>query len=94
MAVIDALESPVEEFHTLGQKYGTKAIYRTADVTKEDSLTSAFEGAVGDLGPFHGCVTAAGIALDKPFSQHKWDESHRVLMVRQHRSRIVAFRKC
>jgi NAD(P)-dependent dehydrogenase (short-subunit alcohol dehydrogenase family) len=81
VAVIDALPEPVDEFHQLGQKYGTKATFQTADVTKEDSLTSAFEAAVSELGEFHGCVPAAGIALDKPLADHQWAESQRVLMV-------------
>ncbi|KAK3715522.1 hypothetical protein LTR37_007010 [Vermiconidia calcicola] len=81
VAVIDALPEPVEEFHTLEKKYGTKAFYQTADVTKENSLGSAFKDAESELGEFHGCVPAAGIALDKPLADHKWDESLRVLMV-------------
>jgi sorbose reductase len=81
VAVIDALPEPVEEFHSLKDKYGTEATFRTADVTKEDSLNKAFEDAVSKHGSFQGCVPAAGIALDKPIGEHTWAESQRVLMV-------------
>jgi len=81
VAVIDALPEPVEEFHTLEKKFGIKATFQNADVTSENSLTSAVESAVSKHGEFHGCVPAAGIALDKPLAQHTWAESQRVLMV-------------
>ena len=46
IAIIDALPEPVEEFHTLEQKYGIKAFFSKADVTQEDSLGSAVEDAI------------------------------------------------
>ncbi|KAK5172695.1 uncharacterized protein LTR77_002815 [Saxophila tyrrhenica] len=81
VAVIDALPEPIEEFHTLEKKYGTKTTFQQADVTSEESLGSAVQDAVSAFGEFHGCVPAAGIALDKPLAQHTWAESQRVLMV-------------
>jgi sorbose reductase len=81
VAVIDALSEPVEEFHTLGDKFGTKTFYQKADVTDQQSLESAFSSAVKSIGPLQGCVPAAGIALDKPLADHGWDESLKVLMV-------------
>ena len=81
VAVIDALPEPVEEFHTLGEKYGIRTSYQSADVTQEQSLNSAFTDSVSKAGPFHGCVPAAGITLDKPIGDHTWAESQRVLMV-------------
>lgn len=81
VAVIDSLPSPIDEFNTLEQKYGTKAFFNNADVTKEDSLTSAVGDAVSKLGEIHGCVPAAGIALDKPLAKHTWAESQKVLAV-------------
>ena len=81
VAVIDALPEPVEEFYSLESKYGVKAFYLKADVTQQQSLESAFSEAVKQNGPFQGCVPAAGIALDKPITDHAWDESQRILMV-------------
>ena len=81
VAVIDALPEPVEEFHTLETKYGTKTFYQSADVTQRQSLESAFSEAAKVIGPFQGCIPAAGIALDKPIADHMWAESQRVLMV-------------
>lgn len=81
VAVIDALSKPVDEFHTLRKNYGTKTFYQSADVTDQKSLESAFLNAAKEIGTFQGCVPAAGIALDKPFADHSWDESLKVLMV-------------
>jgi len=38
-------------------------------------------------------VTCAGIALDKPFLEHTWDESRRILdiNVRRHTSKLTKF---
>lgn len=46
VAIIDALEKPVEEFHTLADRYGIKASYHRADITDQRSLESAFDDAV------------------------------------------------
>lgn len=81
VAVIDALPEPVDEFNALQKDYGVSTSYRQADVTKKDSLEAAFNESVEKLGPFQGCVPAAGIALDKPLIDHAWDDSLRVLMV-------------
>jgi len=49
-----------------------------ADVTQEKSLTDAFDKATKALGTIDGCVTAAGISLDKPFENQTWEEVARV----------------
>lgn len=81
VAVLDALPEPVDEFHTLGSKHGVKAFYERADVTQQASLEPAFDSILQQAGSIQGCVTAAGIALDKPFLEHQWEECHRVLNV-------------
>lgn len=81
VAVLDALPEPVDEFGTLGERYGVQAFYARADVTQQTSLEEAFDSVVAQAGPIQGCVTAAGIALDKPFADHHWDEAQRVLNV-------------
>jgi sorbose reductase len=81
IAILDHLPEPVNEFNSLKSKYGVKASYTRADVTKQDSLEQGFKAAVAAIGPFHGCVTAAGIAVDKPFTTQTWDEAAQVLAV-------------
>ncbi|KGO38871.1 Glucose/ribitol dehydrogenase [Penicillium expansum] len=49
------------------------------DVTSNDGMELAFEKVVEDLGKVDNCVTCAGIALDKPFLEHTWEESRRIL---------------
>ena len=78
VAVMDIQEKPVEEFRTLGQRFGTKTIYFRADVTVQDSLNAVFEQIVREFGSIHGCVPAAGIAIDKPFVDQTWDEFTRI----------------
>lgn len=78
VAVLDIQSKPVEEFSTLPSKYGSKAVYIQTDVTKQESLTAAFDKAVEALGSIDGCVPAAGIAIDKPFVDQTWDEFTRI----------------
>lgn len=78
VAVMDIQEKPTDEFDSLAQKFGVKTIYLRTDVTKEDSLNSSFETALRELGSIHGCVPAAGIAIDKPFVEQTWDEFTRI----------------
>jgi len=81
VAVLDALPEPVEEFHQLASKHSIKTSYQQTDVTKQDSLESAFAAAVEKTGPITGCVPAAGVAVDKPMAETTWQEAERVLMV-------------
>ena len=78
VAVFDIQEKAVPEFDTLGQKFGTKTMYVRTDVTVQDQLNAAFDQAVQELGTIHGCVPAAGIAIDKPFLEQTWDEFTRI----------------
>jgi short-subunit dehydrogenase len=41
------------------------------------------------LGRLDGIVTAAGIAIDKPFVDQSWDEVNKVIQVNVSRSNIV-----
>lgn len=81
VAVIDTLQEPVEEFNTLPHEFGCQASYHRGDVTDQKSLETAFASAVESAGELHGCVAAAGIALDKPFLHHQWEESQKILSV-------------
>lgn len=81
VAVLDALPAPVDEFHTLADRYAVQTFFQRADVTKQESLESGFAGAVEKLGPLTGCVPAAGIAIDKPIGETTWEEALRVLEV-------------
>lgn len=81
VAVLDALAEPVKDFSTLHKDYGIATYYQRVDVTVQSSLESGFDSIVRHAGDIQGCVTAAGIALDKPFCDHTWDECKRVLDV-------------
>ncbi|OAG11151.1 short chain dehydrogenase [Paraphaeosphaeria sporulosa] len=77
IAVLDVLDKP----HKSISKLGVKGKYYRVDVTKMDDLERAF-GEIGDeFGRVDGCVPAAGIAVDKPFLDHTWDECERLLRV-------------
>ena len=72
---------PVEEFHTLSERYGVKASYHQADITNQKSLESAFDDAVKAMGQLHGGFTAAGICIDEPLVEANWEMSRKVLDV-------------
>lgn len=81
VAVIDLRDTPLEDVFGLAKQYGVKAEYFQADVSNESQLTSAFEKVVQSFGTIDGIVTAAGIAIDKPFVDQKWEEVEKVLQV-------------
>ena len=79
VAVLDIQERPTAEFEELASKFGVKTSYHQTDLTKQDSLNAGFEKALKALGgSIHGCVPAAGIAIDKPFVDQTWDEFTRI----------------
>ncbi|KIW14674.1 hypothetical protein PV08_07458 [Exophiala spinifera] len=79
VAVLDVLPSPVEDFGTLEGDFGVKSRYIHADVTSGESLTKAFDRTVSEFGSLEGCVTAAGICIDKPFGEWSWDEVRKIM---------------
>ena len=81
IAVLDALPQPSKEFHALSNDYGIEAFYERVDVTVQSSLERGFESVIEKTGGIQGCVTAAGITLERPFAGHTWDESQRLLNV-------------
>ena len=81
VAVLDLRESPLEDVYGLAKKFGVKSEYFQADVSDESSLRAAFKKAISALGQLNGIVTAAGIAIDKPFADQKWEEVNKVLQV-------------
>ena len=81
VAVLDVLPEPVPEFNDFTAKYGTKAIYKRADITQKDSLELAFTDITNEIGNLNGCVTAAGICIDKPLAEHGFEESQRLVNV-------------
>lgn len=81
IAVVDALAQPAKDFHELSDDYDIRAMYERVDVTVQSSLESGFESVVQQTGGIHGCVTAAGITLERPFSDHTWGECQRLLNV-------------
>ncbi|KAG4430279.1 hypothetical protein IFR05_014243 [Cadophora sp. M221] len=77
VAILDIQAKPVPEFADLA-KFGTKTTYIQTDVTKEESLKASFDEVLKAFGEVHGCVLAAGIAIDKPFVEQTWDEYNRI----------------
>lgn len=86
VVAMDIQEKPKPEFLGISEKFGVKASYIQTDVTKEESLKAAFERAVDAVGNIDGCVTCAGIAMEKPFGDHSWEEVRRVMDVNVSRS--------
>ncbi|KAH8707118.1 short chain dehydrogenase [Phaeosphaeriaceae sp. PMI808] len=81
VAVLDLQDKPFNEFAQLADEHKVKIPYFRADVANEGSLRSAFQSAVEALGSVDGLVTSAGIALEKPFAKHTWDEVNKILQV-------------
>lgn len=80
VCVMDIQAKPVDEneWTGLSQRFGAKTVYVQTDVTKQESLISAFARAVQELGFIDGLVPAAGIAIDKPFIEQTWEEFTRI----------------
>lgn len=81
VAVIDLRETPLEDVYGLAKTFNVKTSYHQADVSDEKSLQAGFAKAVEALGRLDGIVTAAGIAIDKPYTDQKWDEVNKVIQV-------------
>lgn len=81
VGVLDLRDTPLEDVWGLAKKHNVKVDYQQCDVSKQDSLKSAFSELVRSLGKIDGIVTAAGIAIDKPFVDQKWEEVQNVLQV-------------
>ncbi|PGH09119.1 hypothetical protein GX51_00873 [Blastomyces parvus] len=78
VALLDIME-PQVDINKLQSQYGKRIKYFKADVTQKGSLENAFSAATKEFGHIDNCVTAAGLALDKPFLEYGWEESRRVL---------------
>lgn len=82
VAVLDLRETPLEPVLELAKQFdGIQTHYFQADVSDEQSLRSGFDRSVQALGKLDGTVTAAGIAIDKPFVHQGWDEVNKVIQV-------------
>lgn len=81
IAVLDALPKPVDEFNELSSKYGIKTYYERTDVTQQTPFEASFNRVLEQTGGIQGLVTAAGVVVDKPITEHRWEESKRILDV-------------
>lgn len=79
VSVMDVLPEPVDDFENISKEFGVKTLYINTDVTNESSITKAFEQTMKAFGSVDGCVTAAGVVVDKPFTEHTFDEVSRLL---------------
>lgn len=75
---IDIKNKPGQDYDAIAKQFSVKAKYFQGDVTDEASLTSAFKLAVDALGSLDGCVTCAGIALEKAFEETTFQETKRL----------------
>ncbi|PLB50095.1 short-chain dehydrogenase/reductase SDR [Aspergillus steynii IBT 23096] len=78
VAILDVQE-PETRIPELEKTYGTRFSFERLDVTSKDSMENVFAKVVQDMGRIDNCITCAGVALDKPFLEHTWDESRRIL---------------
>ena len=81
VAVIDLRETPLEPVFEMAKQFGVQVHYVQADVSDERSLGAGVDKAVKALGKLDGIVTAAGIAIDKPFVDQSWEEVNKVIQV-------------
>lgn len=59
------LAEPGDEFHAISKRFNDKLFAVVADVTKEESVTSAIEQIVEEAGALHGMVVNAGCTNHK-----------------------------
>jgi NAD(P)-dependent dehydrogenase (short-subunit alcohol dehydrogenase family) len=78
VVAMDIKDKPGLDFSTLSKQHGVKVQYVQADVTNEEGLKSAFQESMTVLGSLHGCVTCAGLALEKPFGETSWPKARRI----------------
>jgi sorbose reductase len=83
VAVLDSLPEPAEEFHSIASEHNVRTSYQRVDVSVQSSLETGFERVVEEAGEggIQGCVTAAGITLERPFEEHTWEECQAMLSV-------------
>ncbi|KAK9427037.1 putative short-chain dehydrogenase [Lipomyces doorenjongii] len=72
VGVLDLPEKPDPAFESVQKEYQDGCFYSRADVTDQQSLYGALETLSRSLGGIDGCITAAGICIDKPFEEHTW----------------------
>ncbi|KAF9889460.1 hypothetical protein FE257_007362 [Aspergillus nanangensis] len=78
VAILDLLE-PEVSIADLQNTYGSRIRYYRTDVTSEREMNGVFSRVVEDFGRIDNCIPCAGLALDKPFLDHTWEESRRIL---------------
>ncbi|OQV08082.1 hypothetical protein CLAIMM_12406 [Cladophialophora immunda] len=83
VGILDILKDPHPDCKQLVEKTG-KCHYFQCDITKRESLETAFADCVTAMGGhLDGLVTNAGIGTDKPFLEHTWEDYERVVSVNQ-----------
>ncbi|KAJ6092305.1 hypothetical protein N7467_004274 [Penicillium canescens] len=78
VAILDVQEPDIS-LAQLEKEYGSRFVFHRMDVTSNQGMELAFSKVVEDLGKLDNCITCAGVALDKPFLEHTWEESRRIL---------------
>jgi sorbose reductase len=83
VAVLDALPEPHPDFRAISSEHNIRTSYQSVDVSVQTSLEAGFERIVEEAGEggIQGCVTAAGITLERAFEEHTWAECQAMLSV-------------
>ncbi|RVX72823.1 hypothetical protein B0A52_03176 [Exophiala mesophila] len=81
VALLDRLDESVGDLGEMEQTFQIRMRYYRVDVTNMSALSDAFMRVKEDFGSIDNCITAAGIVVDRPFSDHEWDECSRLLNV-------------
>ncbi|KAI1608326.1 short-chain dehydrogenase/reductase SDR [Exophiala viscosa] len=81
VALLDVLPTPADDLSELERDFDIRAKYYRADVTEFTQLAEVFDQVKHDFGHIDNCITAAGLVLDKPFLDHEWEESARIMNV-------------
>ncbi|KAJ5683438.1 hypothetical protein N7462_006603 [Penicillium macrosclerotiorum] len=80
VAILD-VEEPETTLQQLENEYGSRFFFQRTDVTSKQSLEDAFRSVKSSFNHIDNCITCAGVALDKPFLDHEWDESRQILEI-------------
>ncbi|KAI1619190.1 hypothetical protein EDD37DRAFT_698809 [Exophiala viscosa] len=81
VALLDILPRPADDLSELEISFDVRARYYRADVIDITQLAKVFEQVKNDFGHIDNCITAAGLVLDKPFLDHEWEESAKIMNV-------------
>lgn len=78
---IDIAAQPGDEFNQLAKQYNGRLFAKTADVTKEASISVALDEIVNEAGGLHGMVVNAGRTNHKSALDFTEEEIHQLFNI-------------